>query len=350
MGVAKEIFGKTKNGEEVCKYTMENAGGMKVSCLDYGAVITNIIVPDAQGVMKDVVLGFDDIAGYEENAPFFGAFIGRHASRMGGASFTIKGVTYELEKNEGNNNLHSGDPDYHKVMYGAECSEGDGYTSVTFKRLSPDMEQGYPGNLDIKVTYKLTDNCELYIIYDAVSDKDTAVNLTNHTYFNLDGEDAGSICDHVVKIKASFFTPTGEDLIPTGKLEPVCATPLDFNVPKKVGLMIDDDYEPLRLGKGYDNNYVLDKEMRAFAKVAVAEGTSGRVLEVYTDLPGMQFYSGNNIGTVTGKGGRTYHSRDGLCFETQFFPNSCNIPEFPSCIVKAGEKFHSETMYRFSCK
>ncbi len=349
MGVAKEVFGQTKNGEEVVKYTMENADGMKVSCIDYGAVIVNVITPDADGVMKDVVLGFDDVAGYEENKPFFGAFIGRHANRIGGASFKVKGVSYELEKNEENNNLHSGNPDYHKVMYNAECREGKGYSSVRFMRLSPDMEQGYPGNLDIKVTYKLTDENELYIIYDAVSDKDTIVNFTNHTYFNLDGEDSGSICEHTVRINASFFTPTGKDLIPTGELALVSATPLDFTVPKKVGLMIDDDYEPLKFGKGYDNNFVLDKDNGVFAKVAEARGTTGRVMEVYTDLPGMQFYSGNNIGTVkNAKGGRTYHSRDGLCFETQYFPNSCNIPTFPSCVLKAGEKFHSETMYKFS--
>lgn len=349
MSVVKEIFGVTKAGEEVCRYTMENVNGMKVSCIDYGAVIVNVITPDADGVMKDVVLGFDDVAGYERNEPFFGAFIGRCANRIGGASFTIKGVTYELERNEGKNNLHSGSPEYHKVMYDAQCNAGEGYTSVSFMRVSPDMEQGYPGNLDIKVTYKLTDDNELYIIYDAVSDKDTIVNFTNHTYFNLDGEDSGTIEKHTLKLNASFFTPAGEDMVPTGELAPVSGTPLDFTVPKKVGLMIDDDYEPLRYGKGYDHNFVLDKDRRVFAKAGEAKGTTGRIMEIYTDMPGMQFYSGNNIGTVNGaKGGRTYHTRDGMCFETQYFPNSCNIPTFPSCVLMAGEKFHSETMYKFS--
>lgn len=349
MSVVKDVFGKTKTGEKVYKYTMENAGGMKVSCIDYGAVIVNIITPDANGVMKDVVLGFDDVAGYEENAPFFGAFIGRHANRIGGASFTIKGITYNLEKNEGDNNLHSGTPDYHKVMYSTECDEGEGYSSVSFMRLSPDMEQGYPGNLKIKVTYKLTDENELYIIYDAVSDKDTVVNFTNHTYFNLDGEDSGTICDHTVQLNASFFTPTGKDLIPTGELLPVSGTPLDFTVEKRVGLSIDDDYEPLKFGKGYDHNFVLDKDLRVFAKAGEAKGTTGRTMEIYTDLPGMQFYSGNNIGTVeNAKGGKTYRSRAGMCFETQYFPNSCNIQTFPSSVLMAGEKFHSETMYKFS--
>ena len=346
MSVTKTVFGKTKAGEEVTLYTIENSGGMKISCINYGAILVNVITPDADGNMDDVVLGFDDVAGYEVNAPYFGAFIGRHANRIGGASFTLNEVTYNVEKNEGDNNLHGGTPWYHKVMYKAEVNDD---SSVSLIRRSPDMEQGFPGNLDMKVTYKLTDDNELYIIYDAVSDKDTILNVTNHTYFNLDGQASGSIENHTVQLNASFFTPTGEDLIPTGEISPVAGTPLDFTVEKRVGQDIEVDYVPLAYGQGYDHNYVIDKDMGVFAKAGVVKGTSGRVMEIYTDLPGMQFYSGNCIGTVeNGKGGRTYTKRDGMCFETQYYPNSCNISTFPSCVLMAGKKFHSETMYKFS--
>lgn len=348
MGIEKKVFGKTKDGEEVTIVTLENRNGAKVSCIDYGAIVVNIIVPDADGNMADVVLGFDNVAEYEKNAPFFGAFIGRHANRIGGAAFNLNGTTYELEKNDGANNLHGGTPGYHKVMYGYSVEEGEGYTAVTYSRTSNDMEQGYPGRLELKVTYKLTDENELYMIYDAVSDKDTIVNLTNHSYFNLDGEGSGSITDHTVCIKASQFTPTTSDLIPTGELKPVKGTPLDFTSPVRVGERIDDDYEPLKFGQGYDHNYVLDKAEGEYGLAGRIVGTSGRTMEIYTDLPGMQFYSGNCISNAeNGKNGHSYTVRDGMCFETQYFPNSCNIESFPSCVLKAGDNFHSETMYKF---
>ncbi len=346
MSVTKTVFGKTKDGREVTLYTIENAGGLKASLIDYGAILVHLITPDANGKMDDIVLGFDDVAGYEENTPYFGAFIGRCANRIKGASFTLNGVTYNVEKNEGDNNLHGGSPWYHKVMYEAQIDDD---MSVSFIRRSPDMEQGFPGNLDMKVTYRLTDDNELFIIYDAVSDKDTILNVTNHTYFNLDGHKSGSITDHTLQLNASFFTPTGEDLIPTGEIDPVAATPLDFTVEKRIGDDIDADYLPLTYGQGYDHNYVLDKDQGVFAKAGVVKGTTGRIMEIYTDMPGMQFYSGNNIGTVTnGKDGCTYKGRDGMCFETQYHPNSCNTASFPSCVLPAGKKFHSETVYKFS--
>lgn len=348
MGITKKSFGTTKNGEESTLITMENANGMKVSCSDYGALIVDVIVADSKGEYADVALGFDNVNEYEINAPFLGAFIGRHANRIGGAEFTLNGTRYKLEQNNGSNNLHSGTPFYHKMMYAYDTEEGTGYSSVTFSRVSPDMEQGFPGNLELSVTYKLTDDNELYIIYNAESDKDTIVNFTNHSYFNLDGEGSGSVLDHIVQIDAANFTPTSEILVPTGEIRSVKGTPLDFTAPKRVGDDIDADYEPLKFGKGYDHNYVLDKGNGVFAKVAKATGTSGRYVEVYTDLPGMQFYTGNNIANAdNGKNGHSYHVRDGLCFETQFFPDSCNIDSFPSCVLKAGEKFYSQTMYKF---
>ena len=344
MSISTSNFGRTKDGAEVTKYTITNSRGLSVSALDYGAVITNRVVPDKDGTPADIVLGYDDVAGYEVNGCFFGAFIGRHGNRIGGAEFTLDGTVYKLEKNDGENNLHGGTPGYHQVMY--QASVGD--DSVTFTRVSPDMEQGYPGNLSISLTYTLTEENELRIDYEAKSDKDTLCNLTNHSYFNLKGHDGGDITDHKVWIKANGFTATSKDLIPDGNIVDVTGTPMDFRRKKAVSQDINADYEPLIMAGGYDHNYVLDKREGEIEKVAeVSEDTSGRTMEVYTDLPGMQMYSGNFIVKEDGKGGACYTKRTGICFETQFFPNSVNIPSFPSCVLKAGEDFHSTTIYKF---
>lgn len=344
MSISTSNFGRTKDGAEVTKYTITNSRGLSVSALDYGAVITNLVVPDKDGAPADIVLGYDDVAGYEVNGCFFGAFIGRHGNRIGGAEFTLDGTVYKLEKNDGENNLHGGTPGYHQVMY--QAAAGD--DSVTFTRVSPDMEQGYPGNLSISLTYTLTEENELRIEYEAKSDKDTLCNLTNHSYFNLKGHDGGDITDHKVWIKANGFTATSEDLIPDGNIVDVTGTPMDFRRKKAVSQDINADYEPLIMAGGYDHNYVLDKREGEIEKVAeVSEDTSGRTMEVYTDLPGMQMYSGNFIVKEDGKGGACYTKRTGICFETQFFPNSVNIPSFPSCVLKAGEDFRSTTIYKF---
>lgn len=349
MGIAENEFGKTAEGKSVTMITLTNKNGMKVSCIDYGANVVSVEVPDGAGKLTDVVLGFDNVPQYETNSPFFGAFIGRHANRIGGASFTLNGKTYELEKNDGENNLHGGTPGYHKVMYDYKTAEGEGYASVSFKRVSADMEQGYPGNLEFSVTYKLTDDNEFFLIYDAVSDKDTIVNFTNHSYFNLDGHDAGGVSNHMVKINAEKYTVTTPDLIPTGELADVAGTPLDFSSEKRIGQDIDADFDALKYGGGYDLNYAIDKPAGEFGPAATARGEGGITMEVYTDLPGVQFYTGNNIGKgLPGKNGAEYGPRSGFCFETQFFPNSCNIPSFQSCVLEAGKKFHSETMYKFS--
>lgn len=344
MSVQAKQFGTTKNGEEVTCYTLENKNGMKAEFIDYGAIIVSLFVPDKDGKLDDVVLGYDDVAAYEANGCFFGALIGRHGNRIGGASFELNGVTYELEKNDGENNLHGGTPGYHKVMYQVETSDD----SVTFSRTSPHMEQGYPGNLDLSVTYTLTDDNELKITYTAKSDQDTLCNMTNHSYFNLKGHDGGEITDHNVWIKANGFTETSDDLIPNGTIVDVTGTPMDFRTKKAIGDDIGADYKPLVIAGGYDHNYALDKKSGVLEKVAeLSEDRSGRTMEVYTDLPGMQLYTGNFIEKENGKGGTVYKKRNGVCFETQFFPNSIHVPSFDSCVLKAGETFTSTTIYRF---
>ena len=344
MSVQAKQFGTTKNGEEVTCYTLENKNGMKAEFIDYGAIIVSLFVPDKDGKLDDVVLGYDDVAAYEANGCFFGALIGRHGNRIGGASFELNGVTYELEKNDGENKLHGGTPGYHKLMYQVETSDD----SVTFSRTSPHMEQGYPGNLDLSVTYTLTDDNELKITYTAKSDQDTLCNMTNHSYFNLKGHDGGEITDHNVWIKANGFTETSDDLIPNGTIVDVTGTPMDFRTKKAIGDDIGADYKPLVIAGGYDHNYALDKKSGVLEKVAeLSEDCSGRTMEVYTDLPGMQLYTGNFIEKENGKGGTVYTKRNGVCFETQFFPNSIHVPSFDSCVLKAGETFTSTTIYRF---
>ena len=350
MKITQKSFGKTAKGEEATLYTVTNSNGMKVSFTDYGANIVSIVVPDAKGNMADVNLGFENLAGYEENPPGFGSFIGRHANRIGESKFELNGKVYELEKNDGKNNLHGGFVGYNKFLYETEVYEDEDIASVEFSRLSPHMEQGFPGNLDVTVTYSLTENNELVIEYLAVSDRDTIVNLTNHAYFNLAGHNAGSVLDHKVWIKANQFTPTTPDLIPTGELWDVAGTPMDFRTLKSIGQDIELDYEPLKLGGGYDHNFVLDCSGTQVEKVAeLIEEISGRKMEVFTDLPGLQMYTANMLNPVkNGKGGATYNKRYGVCFETQFFPNSCNTKNFPSCVLKAGKEFDSVTIYKFS--
>lgn len=358
MSVVKSNFGKTKDGKTATLYTIENKNGMRVSFCDYGAAVVSIVVPDRNGKMEDIALGYDSVTGYEENGSGFGSFIGRHANRIGGAKFTINGTDYDLAKNDNAvNNLHSGPVSYNKYFYDVEVMTDEDSTSIEFSRLSPDGEQGFPGNLDVSVTYTLTDDNDLAIEYFAVSDKDTVINLTNHSYFNLAGQAAGSIEDHEVWIKSNEFTPTDDKLIPTGEFMDVTGTPMDFRTAKKIGRDINADFAPIKLAGGYDHNYVLDLDIEEDEMELVAslyEEKSGRFMEVYTDCPGMQFYTGNFIDgesdPAKGKGGIVYKKRDGVCFETQFYPNACNIPQFPSSIFEAGEPFDFCTVYSFSTK
>lgn len=352
MKITQKSFGKTKQGEEATLYTITNNNGMKVSFTDFGAHIVDILVPDVKGNLADVNLGFDSLAGYEENGPGFGAFIGRHANRIGGATFEINGKVFELEKNDGANNLHSGPKGYNKFMYETEVYEDEDIASIEFSRLSPHMEQGFPGNLDITVTYSLTEANELVIEYLAVSDRDTIVNLTNHSYFNLSGHNSGTVLDHKLWIKANQFTPTTNDLIPTGEIRDVTGTPMDFRNMKSLGQDINANYEPLVQAGGYDHNYVLDISGTEAEKVAeLVDDKSGRRMEVFTNLPGMQLYTANFLQPVPNpKDGANYQKRDGVCFETQYFPNSSNIHNFPSCLLKAGKEYDTVTIYKFSCK
>ncbi len=352
MKVDQKLFEKTKNGEEAYLYTITNEKGMEVSFTNYGACIVSILVPDAQGNKADVALGFDNLEGYERNVPGFGAFIGRYANRISGGKFVLNDKEYVLEKNDGNNTLHGGPIGYNKFLYETEIFEDEDIVSIEFTRLSPHMEQGFPGNLDISVTYSLTENNELMIEYLAVSDRDTIINLTNHSYFNLAGHNSGSILDHKLMLKASKFTPTDNELIPTGELRDVTGTPMDFRTPKTIGEDINADYEPLRIAGGYDHNYVLDITGNDVEKVAeLVDDKSGRVMEVFTNLTGMQIYTSNMLTPQeNSKDGATYGKHGAICFETQFFPNSCNTPSFPSTVLRAGQEFESITIYKFSTK
>lgn len=352
MKITQKPFGKTKNGEDATLYTITNNNGMKISFTDYGANIVSIIVPDREGNFADVALGYSNIQGYENNGPGFGSFIGRSANRIKGAKFELNGKVYNLQKNEGENNLHGGTPAYNMVMYEAEVYKEEDMISLEFSRLSPDMEQGFPGNLDITVTYSLTENNELVIEYHAVSDKDTVVNLTNHSYFNLSGHNSGDILDHKVWIKSDKFTPTTDDLIPTGELRDVEGTPMDFRTLKRIGDDIDADYEPLKQAGGYDHNFALNISGDEVEKVAeLVDESTGRVMEVFTDMPGLQFYTSNMLSPVeNGKDGASYGKKAGACFETQYFPNACNTAGFPSSVLKAGQGYEFVTIYKFLCK
>ncbi|MCR5155026.1 MAG: galactose mutarotase [Lachnospiraceae bacterium] len=351
MKVTARDFGTTKDGRKATLYTMENSNGMKVSVTDYGACVVNIIVPDKNGKLDDVALGFDDVRGYDENYTYFGAFVGRNGNRIGGAKFSINGKEYKLEDNDNGNNLHSGLKGFNNMWYDVEVGEEeDGIISVDMSRRSLDGEQGFPGNLDITVSYSLTEDNEFAIDYYGICDKDTVINLTNHSFFNLSGQASGSILDHEIFIDADYFTPTDDKLIPTGELRKVSGTPMDFKKSRRIGDRIDDDYEPLKQAGGYDHNYVLNNSGEDVELVAtLSDPKSGRKMDVYTDLPGMQFYAGNFItGTIAGKGGHVYKKRDGLCLETQMFPDACNEKEyFKTSVVKAFKEYETVTVYKF---
>lgn len=344
--IVKEVFGVTKDNKEVTAVTLTNKNGMMAVFLDFGAVIKNIFVPDKNGNLEDVVLGCDSVKGYEENTSSLGAFVGRCANRIAGGKFTINGKDYEIAKNEkGKNNLHGGEPFYNKLMYDYECFEDEDAASVEFSRMSPDGEQGFPGNLDITVTYTLTDDNELVIEYLAVSDMDTVVNFTNHSYFNLAGHKSGSVLGHQVMIDADKYTLTDDDLIPTGELKEVENTPYDFRELKP----LSNDIEA---AGGYDDNFALNHTGDDVEKAAeFYEPESGRLMEVYTNLPGIQLYTANGLNeTENTKEGAAYKKYAAVCFETQFFPNACNTESFQSSIIKAGEEYDYQTVYKFSVR
>lgn len=350
MKITKKDFGVTREGNSVQLYTLSNSKGIEISFINYGANIVDIIVPDKNGNRKDINLGYDDITGYEINGPGCGSFIGRNANRIAGGEVVINGTKYCLEKNDGNNCLHSGSKSYNKYIYETEIFEEQDAACIEFSRLSPDMEQGFPGNLDITVTYTLTEDNELVIEYFAVSDKDTVVNFTNHAYFNLAGHDAANVLKQKVRIFSDQFTKTDKELIPTGEFVNVAGTPMDFRNMKAVGQDINADYEPLKIAGGYDHNYILNNNNGEIRKAAeLYDEESGRFMEVFTDLPGMQLYTANSL-SGKGKGGCVYRAYSGICFETQYYPNSCNMKGVPNGKIKAGKEFESTTIYKFSIK
>lgn len=344
--MVKKAFGTTKNGEVASLYELTNKNGMVAKVSDFGANLVALIVPDKDGKLEDVVLGFDSVTGYEKNLSFFGAVIGPSANRVGNAAFTIDGVEYKLAVNDGVNNLHSDIQNgIHKRMWKAEASEN----SVKFTIESADMDMGFPGNKVISVTYTLTDDNEIKLFYEASSDKNTIMNLTNHSYFNLSGAASGTnIEDNILTLNCANYTPIVKGAIPTGEIAPVAGTIMDFTKATAVGERIRDDFEQIVLTGGYDHNYVVDGFDGTVKEIATVEDPkSGRVMKVYTDLPGVQFYAGNSIGAETGKAGAAYAKRSGLCLETQYYPDTINKPNFPSCVFGPGKDYKSTTIYKF---
>jgi len=348
--VRKEAFGKTGDGRPVALYTLTNSKGMEVRAMTYGGIIVSIRVPDKNGKIGDVVLGHDNVDGYLVNPPYFGAIVGRYANRIAGGTFTLDGVKYTLPKNDGPNTLHGGLVGFNKVIWEAKEFKNSKGVGVAFSYLSKDGEEGFPGNLKVKVTYTLTDENQLMVDYEASTDKATPINLSQHTYFNLAGEGSGDILGHHLMLNADRFTPVDKTLIPTGELTPVQGTPMDFTKPTAIGARINDNYEQLVVGKGYDHNWVINRTGDGLVLAArVHEPTTGRILEVFTTQPGVQFYSGNFLdGSIVGKQGHPYKLRNGLCLETQHYPDSPNHPDFPSTILRPGTTFHSQTVFKFS--
>jgi aldose 1-epimerase len=345
-------FGKTPDGQAVSLYTLRNASGMEVTITNYGGTITTVRVPD-RNKMGDVVLGFDNVDGYaaKENTSYFGATIGRYGNRIAHGRFTLDGHTYQVPTNDGPNSLHGGAVGFNRRIWQAKDVSTANAPALELHYLSPDGEQGFPGNLNVTVRFTLDNQNGLRIDYSATTDKDTVLNLTNHSYFNLEGPGSATVLNHNVMLSADQFTPVDATLIPTGKLQSVAGTPFDFRKGMQIGKHINDNNEQLKRGKGYDHNFVLNTG-GDLTKVAarVEEPTTGRVLEVFTDQPGIQFYSGNFLNGQTKGIGGTYQFRSALCLETQHFPDSPNHPNFPSTELKPGQRFHSTTIYRFSTK
>lgn len=346
--VEKQGFGQTPDGNAVEAYTAYNSQGASAKFISYGATLAELHVRDSKGKFGDVVLGFDDLPGYLSNHPFFGATIGRYGNRIAKGAFTLDGQTYHLPINNAPNSLHGGDQGFNRRVWKGEALQRKDGAGVRFTYLSKDGEEGYPGNVTVSVTYVLTDKNELKIEYAAETDKDTVVNLTNHSYFNLSGTDSGDILNYVLYLNADKYTPVDATLIPTGEIASVAGTPLDFRKPAAIGARIGQ----LKEIGGYDHNFVLNGQSGALRIAArVTDPDSGREMEVWTTEPGIQFYSAIHLnGNIKGKGGVAYQKYGAICLETQHYPDSPNHPNFPSTELKPGQHFHSETIYKFSAK
>ena len=344
----KEPYGTTEDGRPVDAYSLANRGGMRLRLLTFGCIIASLEVPDRQGRLANVVLGLDSLDGYAHRSPHFGAIAGRFANRIARGRFVLDGTEHRLEVNSGPNALHGGRRGFDKVVWQAEAGSGE---AMILRYRSVDGEEGYPGNLEVEVTYSLGAENELRIDYAATTDKPTIVNLTNHSYFNLAGEGSGDVLDHLVSIEADHFTPTDATQIPTGEIRAVRGTPFDFTRPTRIRDRIRAADEQLLIGRGYDCNWVLRPPAGGPLRPAARafEPKSGRVLEVLTDAPGLQFYTGNGLnGSLLGPSGRAYRQGDGFCFETQRFPDAPNQPSFPSAVLRPGERFITSTILRFS--
>jgi aldose 1-epimerase len=344
--VQSKPFGRTADGNQVTLYELVNANGLRATVMDYGAILVNLEVPDRNGKLDDINLGFDELEPYIKRSPLFGAVVGRYANRIENARFAIDGVKYEITQNAGKNHIHGGNQKrFDRVMWKGEGFQSAEGSSVRFTYLSKDGDEGFPGNLNCTVTYTLTNKNELKINYQATTDKPTVVNLTNHSYFNLAGAGNGDVLGHEMMINADFYTPGDKALIPTGEIFSVKGTPLDFTEPRTIGLRI----EQLTATRGYDHNYVLKNSDGSLTLAARAyEPGSGRIMEVHTTQPGVQFYTANGMRNVQGKAGKVYQNHYGFCLETQHFPDSPNKPHFPSTVLRPGEKYDTTTIFRFS--
>jgi aldose 1-epimerase len=351
--VTQSAFGSTPDGKTVDVFTLTNARGTEVRIITYGAAIASIKVPDRAGHFDDIVTGFDTLDGYLRQSQYFGVVAGRYANRIANARFAIDGVPYELTANDGRNHLHGGRRGFDRMVWTGAPFERDGNVGVRLTLRSPDGDEGYPGNLNVSVTYTLTPRDELRIEYAATTDRATPINLTNHSYFNLAGDGRGNILQHVLTIDADRYTPTNDTQIPTGELAPVAGTPFDFRGPMPIGARIDADDEQIRRGHGYDHNFVLNNQGQASVArprhaARLVDPSSGRTLDVATTEPGLQLYSGNYLdGTAVGKSGHVYSRRTALCLETQHFPDSPNHANFPSAILRPGAEFRSITVLTF---
>lgn len=355
--ITKADFGTTPDGQPVEIYTLHNAKGAEARIMTYGGIVQKLVMPDRNGKMDDVVLGFDSLDGYTRSnyvsaCPYFGALIGRYGNRIGGATFSLEGQTYTLAKNDHGNTLHGGLKGFDKVVWTARPVMGANGPQLILAYLSKDGEEGFPGNLEVTAMYTLTDDNELKLEYTAKTDKPTVVNLTHHSYFNLAGQGNGDILNHLVYINADRTTPVDSGLIPTGAFADVAGTPFDFRTPTAIGAHINDPDTILQYGPGYDHNWVLNSPLGKFALDArVVEPNSGRVMEVWSDQPGLQFYAGNFLnGTLTGKDGKVYQRRYAFCMEPQHFPDSPNKPNFPTTELKPGETYHCTIVYKFSAQ
>ena len=348
--ITKADFGKTPDGQAVEIYTLRNSRGAEARIMTYGGIVQSLTMPDKNGKLADIVLGYDNLQGYIDKTPYFGALIGRYGNRIGGAKYVLEGQTYTLATNNNGNSLHGGLKGFDKVVWAARSMVTTHGPALILTYFSKDGEEGYPGNLEVTAVYTLTDDNELELEFAATTDKPTVVNLTHHSYFNLAGQGNGDILGHIVYINSDQTTPVDSGLIPTGNFADVTGTPFDFRKPTAIGARINDPDTVLQYGPGYDHNWVINKPLGQFGLQArVVEPNSGRVMEVWSDEPGLQFYAGNFLdGTIHGRGGVAYQVHTGFCMEPQHYPDSPNKPQFPSTELKPGHKYKNTIVYKFS--